>query len=71
MPDVICSYSKLEVGQRYFHPVTGPHWQDLMLGFLVIRVATEDEYRQCLVDYGNPDETPFFGDINFYEILTD
>lgn len=67
----MASYQQLEIGRTY-KGMTDARWRERSeQRVLIIKEATEEDYRKCLVRLGNLDQTPFLCQVYFYEVLTD
>ena len=67
----IVATRELKIGERYHEVVRGPHCEPILLGFRVVREATEAEYRATLEEFGVSDDIPFFHPVTFYLIAED
>jgi len=68
---IICTEHTLAIGEAVQGPVSDSNLIRHVVAFVVIREATEEEYRQRAAELSSVDNPPFDVPMRFYEVAMD
>ena len=68
---IICTEHELAIGETCKGPITDANLNWCHVAFVVVREATEDEYRTRAAELSPVDNPPFDCPMRFYEVAMD